>query len=489
VQHSFCAACFTKINAKIRYGIAKPHGFAQHDEKGQRGMMTFEALKAAVEAGEIDTVIVAMVDMQGRLIGKRFHAVFFIDGGHHETHACDYLLADDIDMEPVPGYAAASWEKGYGDFVLKPDLATLRRVPWLPGTALVLCDVEDHHHHPIAHSPRAMLKAQIARLEARGMRAFFASELEFYLFDESYEAIRARRYHAPKTAGDYIEDYHIFQTTKEEDVMRAVRLGLSGAGIPVENSKGEWGPGQEEINVRYADALDMADRHAIIKNGIKEIAWSKGKAVTFMAKWRADLAGSSSHVHASLWDKAGKVPLFLDPAAPYGMSSLMQGFVAGQIKYAREMTYFLAPFINSYKRFMAGTFAPTKTIWSRDNRTAGFRPCGEGTKAIRIECRIGGADLNPYLAFAALIAAGLAGIDEGLTLGKPFSGDAYAGKKLAEVPKTLRDATETLDRSNMLRAALGDGVVDHYVHTARWEQAEFDKKVTDWELFRGFERC
>lgn len=452
------------------------------------GNLTFEALKAAVAAGEIDTVLVCMVDMQGRLIGKRFHGQFFVESGHEETHACDYLLADDIDMEPVPGYKAASWEKGYGDFVLKPDLSTLRRLPWLEGTAMVLCDIEDHHHHPVPHSPRAILKRQIERLEARGMRAFFASELEFYLFDESYEAIRAKRYHEPKTAGDYIEDYHIFQTTKEEGVMRAIRLGLSGAGIPVENSKGEWGPGQEEINVRYADALEMADRHVIIKNGIKEIAWSKGKAVTFMSKWRTDLAGSSSHVHASLWDKAGKTPLFLDKNAEHGMSALMRSFVAGQIRHAREMTYFLAPYINSYKRFMAGTFAPTKTVWSRDNRTAGFRLCGEQTKGIRIECRIGGADLNPYLAFAALIAAGLSGIDDKLELGPAHQGDAYGGRRLPEVPKTLREAADALDRSKFMRATFGDDVVDHYVHTARWEQAEYDRRVTDWELFRGFER-
>ncbi len=453
-----------------------------------QGMLDFETLKAEVAAGRIDTVVVCMTDMQGRLIGKRFHAEFFVNGGHEETHACDYLLADDIDMEPVPGYKAASWDKGYGDFVLKPDMATLRRLPWLEGTALVLCDVLDHHHHDVAHSPRAILKRQVARLAERGMTAYLASELEFYLFDESYEAIRAKRYHAPKTAGEYIEDYHILQTSKEEDVMRAVRLGLAGAGIPVENSKGEWGPGQEEINVRYADALTMADRHVIIKNAVKEIAWSKGKAVTFMAKWRADLAGSSSHVHASLWDAAGKTPLFLDKSQPHGMSALMRAFTAGQIRYARDITWFLAPYINSYKRFMAGTFAPTKAVWSRDNRTAGFRLCGEGTKAIRMECRIGGADLNPYLAFAALIAAGLAGIDEKLELGPPHAGDAYGGKRLTEVPKTLREATETMDRSKFLRGALGDDVIDHYVHTARWEQAEFDRKVTDWELFRGFER-
>jgi glutamine synthetase len=452
------------------------------------GNLEFDALKAAVKAGTIDTVLVAMVDMQGRLIGKRFQAEYFVDGAYEETHGCDYLLANDIDMEPVPGYAAASWDKGYGDFVLKPDLATLRTIPWLEGTALVLCDVLDHHHHDVPHSPRAMLKRQIERLGQQKMRALCASELEFYLFDETFGSAHDKRYHGLKTAGTYIEDYHILQTTKEEGVMRAIRRGLQGAGIPVENSKGEWGPGQEEINVRYCDALEMADRHAILKNGVKEIAHGLGKAVTFMSKWRYDLAGSSSHVHMSLWDEAGKTALFHDAKAEHGMSALMRSFLAGQIKYARDCTYFLAPYINSYKRFQAGTFAPTKTVWSRDNRTAGFRLCGEGSKAIRAECRIGGADLNPYLAFAALIAAGLRGVEEKLALEAPFSGDAYAGKALPEVPKTLREATECLGRSEMLRAALGGEVVDHYVHTARWEQLEYDRRITDWELMRGFER-
>ncbi len=452
------------------------------------GNLTFSELKKAASAGTIDTVIVAMVDMQGRLIGKRFHVAFFVDGAWEETHACDYLLANDIDMEPVPGYAAASWDKGYGDFVLKPDMTTLRRIPWLDGTALVLADVLDHHGHDLAHSPRAMLKKQVVRLAAMKMRAFVASELEFYLFDESYETARRKRYAELDTAGRYIEDYHVFQTTKEEGVMRAVRNGLHGAGIPVENSKGEWGPGQEEINVRYADALEMADRHAILKNGIKEIAWAQGKAVTFMAKWNYALAGSSAHIHASLWDLGGKKPLFLDAKGEHGMSALMRSFVAGQLAYARDLTYFLAPNINSYKRFQAGTFAPTKTVWSRDNRTAGFRLCGEGGKAIRIECRIGGADLNPYLAFAALIAAGLAGIEQKLDLAPPFSGDAYGGEALPEIPKTLREAAECLSRSTVLRSAFGDGVVEHYIHTAEWEQFEYDRRVTDWELMRGFER-
>jgi glutamine synthetase len=452
------------------------------------GELTLSALKSAVKAGEIDTVLVCMADMQGRLIGKRFHAQYFVDGGHEETHGCDYLLANDIDMEPVPGYAAASWDRGYGDFIMKPDLATLRRVPWLTATALVLCDVADHHHHDVPHSPRQILKKQTARLADRKMRAFFASELEFYLFDESYEEIAAKHWRNPNTAGRYIEDYHILQTSKEEPVMRAIRNGLQAAGIPVENSKGEWGPGQEEINVRYADALTMADRHVIIKNGVKEIAHLNGKAITFMSKWRYDLAGSSSHVHASLWSLNGRTPLFANPRGEYGMSDLMRSFVAGQLKYARDMTLLLAPYINSYKRFQAGTFAPTKTVWSRDNRTAGFRLCGEGSKAIRIECRIGGADLNPYLAFAGLIASGLAGIDEKLELAPPHKGDAYGGARLPEIPKTLREATEAFEKSSMLREALGGEVIEHYAHAARWEQLEYDRRVTDWELMRGFER-
>ncbi len=453
------------------------------------GNLTTQQLKKAVDAGEIDTVLVCLADMQGRLIGKRFHADFFMADINQETHACDYLLANDIDMEPVPGYSAANWERGYGDFVMKPDLATLCTLPWLEGTALVLCDVLDHHDHAdVPHSPRGILKAQISRLDKANMRAFFASELEFYLFDESYEAIRQKNFINPETTGHYIQDYHIFQTTKEEDVMRAVRNGLAGAGIPVENSKGEWGPGQEEINVRYTDALEMADRHVIIKNAVREIAYLAGKAATFMAKWDINLAGSSSHVHASLWDKVGKKPLFLDKKDPLGMSTLMKQFMAGQIKYASDITWFLAPYINSYKRFQVGTFAPTKIVWSRDNRTAGFRLVGENSKAIRTECRIGGADLNPYLAFAALIASGLAGIEEKLDLDAPFKGDAYGVKKLKDVPQTLREATRLMDKSKMLRAALGDQVIDHYVHTANWEQAEYDRQVTDWELKRGFER-
>ena len=448
---------------------------------------SLDALKADVSKGLIDTVLVAFPDMQGRLIGKRFQAQFFLDGAIDETHGCDYLLADDIDMEPVPGYEAASWTKGYGDFVMKPDISTLMKAAWLEGTAIVLADVVDHHHHkPVPHSPRAILKAQLARLEDMGFSANFASELEFYLFDETFRGAYEKGYRNLTTAGYYIEDYHIFQTTKEEGVMRLVRNQLQASGIPVENSKGEWGPGQEEINVRYAEALTMADRHVVLKNAIKEIAHGQGKAVTFMSKWDYGLAGSSSHIHMSL-AKKGK-PAFLDEKGEYGMSRLMKHFVAGLLAHAQEITYFLAPYINSYKRFQVGTFAPTKAIWSRDNRTAGFRLCGEETRGIRIECRIGGADLNPYLAFAALLAAGIDGIERELVLEPAYSGDAYNGKRLREVPKTLRDATEALRKSQMLKAAFGEGVVSHYLHTAEWEQFEYDRRVTDWELKRGFER-
>ena len=454
------------------------------------GMLTLAELKKAVSAGNIDTVLACMVDMQGRLIGKRFHAQYFADGAYEETHGCNYLLGDDIEMEPVPGYKAVSWNKGYGDFVLKPDMATLRRIPWLEATALVICDVLDHHtHKDVPHSPRAILKKQLKRLADHKMKAFMASELEFFLFDDSYETAHAKGYRDLKTSGLYSEDYHIFQTTKEEGVMRAIRNGLHGAGIPVENSKGEWGAGQEEINVKYAEALEMADRHAIMKNGCKEIAWALGKSITFMAKWDYAGAGNSSHIHQSLWSADGKTSLFHDKNGEHGMSGLMQHYLAGQLQHSGELTYFLAPYINSYKRFMAGTFAPTRAIWSFDNRTAGFRLCGADTKAIRVECRVGGADLNPHLAFAALLVAGLDGVDKKMKLEPVFAGDAYdTSKKLREIPKTLREATELLDKSKLLRGAMGDDVVDHYVHTAKWEQFEYDRRITDFELKRGFER-
>ncbi len=451
---------------------------------------TFDDMKKDVAEGRIDTVLACMVDMQGRLMGKRFHAQFFVDSGWKETHSCNYLLATDMEMETVPGYKATSWEKGYGDYALKPDLSTLRRVPWLEGTALVLCDVLDHHtHEDIPHSPRAILKKQVKRLEAMGLKAFMATELEFFLFDQTYDDARASGYRDLQLASGYNEDYHIFQTTKEEDVMRAIRNGLQGAGIPVENTKGEASAGQGEVNVRYADALTMADRHVIIKNACKEIAWQRGKAITFLAKWHYNAAGSSSHIHQSLWSVDGATPLFFDEKGEHGMSATMKHYMAGLLSHASEITYFLAPYINSYKRFMAGTFAPTKAIWSKDNRTAGYRLCGENSKAIRVECRVGGSDLNPYLAMAALIAAGINGIERKLELEPAFVGDAYGAREVREIPRTLRSAAVALSSSAMLRNAFGDDVVDHYVRAAEWEQEEYDRKITDWEVARGFERA
>ncbi|MEF3048269.1 glutamine synthetase family protein [Pseudotabrizicola sp. L79] len=452
------------------------------------GNLTLEELRGLVDKGEIDTVLVAGIDMQGRLMGKRFHARFFVDGGHTETHCCNYLLTVDMEMTTVQGYKSSSWETGYGDYVLKPDMATLRRIPWLEGTALVLGDTLDHHGHEVPMSPRAILKRQVARARALGFEPMMATELEFYLFENSYENLRDHGFADLKTVSGYNEDYHIFQTTKEEDVMRAIRNGLYGAGIPIENSKGEAEAGQEEINYRYSDALDTADNHVIVKNGVKEIAWAKGKSVTFMAKYDHRRAGSSSHVHQSLWTKDGR-PAFHDPADPYGMSDLMKQFVAGQLAHATEITAFLAPYVNSYKRFTIGMFAPTKAVWSADNRTAGFRVCGVQSKAVRVECRIPGSDANPYLACAALLAAGLAGIEAKMELEPEMKGDMYNTEGIRNVPHNLRDAAAALKGSAMLRAAFGDDVVDHYHHAAQWEISETDRVVTDFERQRLLERA
>jgi glutamine synthetase len=446
--------------------------------------LDLKTLRQEIQTGAIDTVLACFPDMQGRLIGKRVSGRFFVEQAADEMHACDYLLAVDMEMEPVPGYAAASWDLGYGDFAIRPDLATLRRIPWLDGTALVLGDVVDHLGDLLAHAPRSILRRQIERAQAMGYGANMATELEFYVFDEPYKSARQKSYKGLDTAGWYIEDYYILQTTKEEGLIRAIRNGMEGAGIPVESSKGEWGPGQAELNLRYADALEMADRHVIYKNGVKEIALLQGKCVTFMAKWDYGVAGSSCHIHTSLVD-AGGAPAFADGD---GDSGLFQHYLAGQLALARDMTFFLAPYINSYKRFQAGSFAPTKAVWGRDNRTTGFRVVGHGP-SLRVECRIPGADANPYLACAALLAAGLYGIEQRLELEPAFSGDAYKARAIREVPKTLREALDCLDRSTALRAAFGDAVVEHYLHAGRWEQFEYDRRVTDHELIRGFERA
>ncbi len=452
------------------------------------GTLSFDDLKSRVTDGTIDTVLVCMVDMQGRLMGKRFHAVNFVETSYEETHCCNYLLATDLEMATPEGYAATSWRAGYGDYVIKPDLGTIRPVPWLEGTAMVLCDVLDHHTHaPVPHSPRAMLKKQITRLAEMGFDAMMATELEFFLFADSLDKIREGGFRDLRPISGYNEDYNIFQTTKEENVMRPIRNHLYAAGLPIENSKGEAEAGQEELNIRYSPALDCADYHTIAKHAVKEIAWQHGIAATFLPKWHRDRVGSSSHVHQSLWQE-GKA-MFVDADDDLGMSDLMKHYMAGLIAYAPDYTYFLAPYVNSYKRFAKGTFAPTKTVWSVDNRTAGFRLCGENTKGVRVECRIGGSDLNPYLAQAAMLAAGMRGIEDKMVLAPPTRGDVYEDAGAGDIPQTLRAATENLRKSDFLRAAMGDDVVDHYTRCAEWEQEEFDRAVTDWEIARGFERA
>ncbi|MFW8635854.1 glutamine synthetase family protein [Cribrihabitans pelagius] len=450
-------------------------------------MLSFDTLKQQVADGSVDTVLACLVDMQGRLMGKRFHAQHFIRSAWEETHCCNYLLATDLEMSTPEGFAATSWERGYGDYVMKPDLATLRPVPWLEGTVMVLCDVLDHHtHEEIAHSPRGMLKRQIRRLEAMGFDAMTATELEFFLFEKSFDEIRKSGFRDLAPISGYNEDYNILQTTREEHVLRPVRNHLWEAGIPVECTKGEAETGQEELNIKYSDALGTADHHTIAKHAVKEIAHQQGHAVSFLPKWSHAKVGSSSHVHQSLW-KDGQ-PAFFDEADELGMSELMKSYMAGLLKYAPDYTYFMASYINSYKRFVKGTFAPTRIIWSVDNRTAGFRLCGDGTKAIRVECRLPGSDMNPYLASAAMLAAGIAGIEEGLELQAPAKGDVYQGDT-GMIPSTLRDARAALKDSQMLREAFGEEVVDHYLRAAEVEIEDFDRVVTDYEIARGFERA
>jgi glutamine synthetase len=451
------------------------------------GNLSLEHLLAAIRAGEIDTVVVAFPDMQGRLMGKRMTGPFFAGqvarGG---MHACAYLLTVDVDMEPLPGYELASWASGYQDFHAVPDMTTLRLVPWLERTALVLCDLVDEHGKPIEESPRRILQRQVERAAAHGYRVLLASELELYLFKDSFDQARAKRYRDLEPLGAYSEDYHIFQTTKEEFVVRDIRNLLLAAGVPVESSKGEWSAGQEEINLRYGEPVPTADDHVIYKNGAKEIAHAKGVSLTFMAKHDMGKAGSSFHLHSSLWDKGGKRNLFHERGKPRG-SKLLRHWVAGQMALARELAYFYAPYVNSYKRYQAGTFAPTRIAWSWDNRTTGFRMCGE-RDSLRIENRIPGADANPYLAFAATIAAGLHGIEKKLEPPPLYEGNAYEDAKLPQVPRSMREAVAALEGSKVARAAFGERIYQHYLHTARLELEAQDKVVTSWELERNFER-
>jgi glutamine synthetase len=443
-------------------------------------MLTLEELRSAVEEGSIDTVVVAFTDMQGRLMGKRVHAEFFIEENVSEdgVEGCNYLLALEMDMDPVPGYEIASWERGYGDFGLRPDLDTLRRIPWLEATALVLCDVVWHDGSPVAPSPRQVLRRQVERARELGFEPMFGSELEFYLLRESYAEAYAKHYRDLTPSVPYILDYHILATTYDEPLIRQMRNGMQGAGIRVESSKGEAWPGQQEINFRYADAVAMADNHTVFKNGAKEIAHLNGCSVTFMAKPDHTWIGSSCHVHASLWQDGAN--------AFAGESEIFERFLAGWIACSKELAIFLAPTINSYKRYAAGSWAPTTLAWGHDNRTCGFRIVGHD-QSLRAETRIPGGDVNPYLAFAALLAAGLHGLEQELELPPPLEGNAYESDA-ERFPHSLREATDALQGGTMARAALGDEVVDHYLNYARTEQRLFDEVVTCYERERMYER-
>jgi glutamine synthetase len=443
-------------------------------------MLTLEELRSAADDGAIDTVVVAFTDMQGRLMGKRLHAEFFLEQNvaEHGVEGCNYLLANDMEMEPVPGYEIANWEQGYGDFLLVPDPATLRRIPWLEATAFVLCDVAWHDGSPVNPSPRGVLKRQVERARELGFTPMFGSELEFYLFKETYAEAHAKRYQDLTPSVPYILDYHILATTYDEPFIRQIRNGMHQAGIPVENSKGEAWPGQHEVNFRFTDAVTMADNHTIYKNGAKEIAHANGCSITFMAKPDHTWIGNSCHIHSSLWQDGEN--------AFAGESDVFKKYLAGQIACLKELAIFVAPTVNSYKRYAAGSWAPTTLAWGHDNRTCGFRIVGHG-RSVRAETRIPGGDVNPYLAFAALLAAGLYGIENDLELPPPLEGNAYESDA-ERFPGSLRDATIALEEGTMARAAFGDDVVDHYVNYARTEQRLFDTVVTNYERERMFER-
>jgi glutamine synthetase len=446
-----------------------------------RGLLTPEALRAMVASGEIETVVAGFTDHYGRLMGKRFDAEMFVDevaksGGH----ACDYLLTVDMEMDPLPGYAFANWELGYGDVHMVPDLATLRVASWLEKTAFVVCDVKSektHDYVPVA--PRSILRRQIGEAKKAGFTAFAATELEHYLFRTSYRDAAAADFRNLEPAGWYLEDYHILQGTRTESFHSAARRHLRLSGVPVETSKGEWGRGQHELNIRYAEALDMADRNVVFKQCLKELADAAGMSVTFMAKFAADGAGSSCHIHFSLW-KDGK-------NAFAGKSEVFRQFLGGWLAHVPDVMVFYAPTVNSYKRFVDASWAPTRLAWSFDNRTAGFRVVGEGA-SLRIECRIPGADCNAYLALAAALASGLDGIANRIDPPEAFIGDIYAAKNLPRVPYTLSQAVEAFERSEFAKRVFGNDVVEHYVHFYRTEAAAYDRAVTDWERRRYFER-
>ena len=440
-----------------------------------QGLLTAGELGKLVQSGEIETVVVGFTDHYGRMLGKRFDAEMFVDDVvAHGAHACDYLLTVDMAMDPVPGYRFANWDKGYGDFHLVPDMGTLRRASWLEKSAIVLCDVKG-----VSVAPRSILRRQIDAAKKMNFQAFAATELEHYLFRTSYRDASQKGYRDLEAAGWYLEDYHILQGTRTENFHGAARRHLKLSGVPVETSKGEWGNGQHEVNVRYAEALDMADRHVLFKQCLKELAESMGMSVTFMAKPDAGGAGSSCHIHLSLW-RDGKNVFEKD-------GDLFRWFLGGWMARVPELMVLYAPTVNSYKRYVDASWAPTRLAWSYDNRTAGFRVVGDGP-SMRIECRIAGADANPYLALAASLASGLDGIANRTEAPKAFEGDAYSARDLQHVPRTLAEATELFASSEFAKRAFGADVVEHYAHFFRTEVAAYNRAVTDWERKRYFEQ-
>jgi glutamine synthetase len=446
-----------------------------------RGMLQPEQLRALVAKGEIETVVAGFTDPYGRLMGKRFDAEMFVEEICKDgAHACDYLFTVDMEMEPVPGYRFANWALGYGDVHLLPDLATLRVASWLEKSALVLCDVKDGKTHaPVDVAPRSILRRQIDAMNGLKFRGFAATELEHYLFRTSYRDAARQGFRELEPAGWYLEDYHILQGTRTESFHAAARRHLRLSGVPVETSKGEWGKGQHELNVRYAETLEMADRHVVFKQCLKELADAAGMSLTFMAKPFHGQAGSSCHIHFSLW-RGGKNVFEKD-------GDLFRWFLGGWMAHVPELMVFYAPTVNSYKRYVDASWAPTRIAWSYDNRTAGFRVVGEGP-SLRIECRIPGADCNPYLAFAAALASGLDGIANRIEPPECFVGDIYAAANLPRVPHTLGEAVDAFVKSSFAKRALGEAVVEHYAHFFRTEVAAFNTAVTDWERQRYFER-
>src|SRR3954467_2611095 len=448
------------------------------------GPLTIDALRAGVADGTIDTVVLAIVDIQGRLQGKRFDAEFFVDEvAPHGTEGCNYLLAVDVEMNTVASYAMSSGHRGYGDFAILPDFATMRHIPWQPGTALLLGDARWLDDSPVVESPRQVLQQQVDRLAERGWVAMVGTELEFIVFDDSYETAWSKRYDGLTPANQYNIDYSILGTSRVEPLLRAIRLGMRDAGMQVESAKGECNPGQHEIAFKFTDALGTCDNHVIYKNGAKEIAAQQGSSLTFMAKYN-EREGNSCHIHLSLREADG-TPVFAGDQ-PGGVSAVFEHFLSGQLHGLRELTYFFAPNINSYKRFQAGSFAPTAVQWGLDNRTCALRVIGHGS-SLRFENRVPGGDVNPYLAVAAMISAGLHGVEHELEPPPPFAGNAYAAG-FEHVPTSLHGAARLREQSKRARSALGDPVVHHYTNAARVEIAAFDGSVTDWERIRSFER-